>query len=329
MGYNKDLSGNQLLAVARSKLWIRDFADSDGTVDMSVDGSNTVNEQIWDGEGSHWTAPSIGSSETDAAYEGTNGWRSGVTLLGDEVRFTRSSTFDPEGVGDHIEGWIRYTALPATAKIQVRWEKAGVNAGDALQLEDYQPSRVTDKWLYWSIPLADFNLPGGANPADEFRFRTITVAGINYDLDLIQIVTGEANGIFEVAPLGVNQTWEMNSLSLVLSDGKTSWDSGKFGELSALANGLAIRHRDESTNSNHWRVEFKSISELMSKMRVVHDTSDTLTVDRVMSFELLPHPATVTVDILNPIQIVVKDDLSGLSGLFASAQLSVVRDDSE
>lgn len=322
MGYNVDASGNRVSAVARSKLWLREFADKDGVVDMAVDGSNTLGEQIWDGEGTHWTAPSVGSSQSTAAYEGANGWRSGVTALGDEVKFTRSSAFDPESVGTHVEGWLRYTALPATAKLQARFEKAGANVGDALQLEDYQPSRELNKWLYWSIPLADFNLPGGASPADEFRMRTITVAGINYDLDLVQIVSGEPNGIFEVAPGGVNQTWEIDRISISLLDGVTGWELSKFGALTALSNGLAIRHRDEAANANHWQIEVKSVADLITKMRPVYDSADSFTTDRQVTVELLPHPATVTVDNLNPLQIVVKDDLSGLSGLFATAQIS-------
>jgi hypothetical protein len=299
----------------------RVFADpTTGAESMKVDGSSgTLDENVWDGDGSYWADPSIGSKTTGSKRTGTYGWDTGTTSQNDEVKFTRSTPYQPSS--DAIEGWINLQALPATVVIQGRWELANSAKGNGVDLMDYLPSQDLGVWQHWSIPLADFNLP--ASNVDEFRFRTLNAAGADYWLDDIKLVSGSGSKTFRMAAVGVGE-WILEAVTLVLVAADTGWDSNSFCDIAGgLANGLQLRHRDLSAGSNFWKLVCTKNVELFGQFDPVVDTTYDDTT-RQISFVLKPGAATVKITANDVLEFLVKDDLTSLVNARAFAHVGIV-----
>jgi hypothetical protein len=307
---------------ARYSLRKRVFEHStSGAESMKVDGSSgTIDENVWNGEGSYWADPTIGSKTTGSKRTGTYGWDTGVTAQNDEVKFTRSTPFQP--TSDAIEGWINLQAYPAGVEIQGRWELAGVTKGNGVDLMDYLESQDLGVWQHFSIPLSDFNLP--AENVDEFRFRTKNVAGADYYLDDITLNSGGGSQKFRlVVPSGAE--WIVGSITLVLVAGDSGWNSNAFANIAGgLANGLTLRHRDLVEGENQWKVVCKKNIHLFGHFDPVIDTTYNDN-QRQISFVLRPSPADIIVTENETLELLVKDDLTSLTDLRAFAHVGVVK----
>jgi hypothetical protein len=300
----------------------RVFADpSTGAESMKVDGStDTLDEAVWDGEGSYWADPSIGSKTTGSKRTGTYGWDTGVTALNDEVKFTRSTPFQPSS--DAIEGWVNLQALPAGVMIQARWELDNSAKGNGVDLMDYLPSQDLGVWQHFSIPIADFNLP--AENVDEFRFRTRDVAGADYWLDDIRLASGNGGKTFRMAAVGIGE-WIVEAVTLVLVAADTGWDSDAFCNIAGgLANGLQLRHRDLGAGENFWKLICTKNIELFGQFDPVVDTAYNDNT-RQISFVLKPGSATVRVTANDVLEFLVKDDLTSLVNARAFAHVGIVK----
>jgi len=321
MGYNVDADGNRIFSVRNIGLRKRVFEDTvTGDESMRVDGSAAnLDEAVWDGESSFWTDPSIGSKTAGSKRTGTYGWDSGVTSQNNEVKFTRSTPYQPSS--DSIEGWINLQALPATGVIQARWELSNSAKGSGLDLLDYLSSQDIGLWQHFSIPLADFNLP--AENVDEFRLRSLNIAGIDYWLDDLRLVSGNGSKTFRMAAVGIGE-WLIGSITLVVAAADTGWDSDSFCDIAGgLANGLQLRHRDLAGATNFWKLVCKENSELFGHYEPVVDTAFNNN-QRQLSFVLRPEPASVIVTANDVLEYLVKDDLTGLINIRAFAHVGVL-----
>ena len=301
----------------------RVFADpSTGAESMKVDGSSgTLDEAVWDGEGSYWADPSIGSKTTGSKRTGTYGWDTGATSQNDEVKFTRSVAFQPSS--DSIDGWINLQALPATVVIQGRWELDNSAKGNGIDLMDYLPSQDLGVWQHFSIPLADFNLP--AEDVDEFRFRTLNDDGADYWLDDIKLVSGSGGKTFRMAAVGVGE-WVVEAITLILVAADSGWDSDSFCDIAGgLANGLQLRHRDLAAGENFWKLVCTKNIELFGQFDPVVDTAYNDNT-RQISFVLQPGSATIKITANDVLEFLVKDDLTSLVNVRAFAHVGIVRE---
>lgn len=321
MGYLVDEQGNQVFAVERFNMRKRVFADpTTGAESMKVDGSaGTLDEEVWNGEGSYWADPSVGSKTTGSKRTGTYGWDSGTTAQNDEVKFTRSTPFQPSS--DRIEGWINIQALPAGCWLQARWELANVAKGNGVDLADYLPSQDLGVWQFFSIDIADFNLP--AENVDEFRFRTRDAAGADYWLDDLRLVSGSGSKVFRMAAVDVGE-WLLESITLVVVAADTGWDSNAFCNIAGgLANGLQLRHRDLALGENYWKLIAQDNVELFGQFDPVVDTAYNDNT-RQISFVLRPGSATVKITANDVLEFLVKDDLTSLVNIRAFAHVGIL-----
>jgi hypothetical protein len=302
----------------------RVFADpTTGAESMKVDGSvDNLDEAVWDGESSFWADPTIGTKTAGAARTGSFGWDSGATSQNDEVKFTRSTPFQPSS--DSIEGWINLQALPASVVIQGRWELANSAKGNGIDLMDYLSSQDLGVWQHWSIPIADFNLP--AENVDEFRFRTLNAAGADYYLDDIRLVSGNGNKTFRMAAVGVGE-WLLEAVTLILVAADTGWNSNAFCNIAGgLAGGLQLRHRDLAGGVNFWKLVATKNIELFGQFDPVVDTSYNDST-RQVSFVLRPGNASVLVTANDVLEFLVKDDLTSLVNARAFAHVGILKAD--
>jgi hypothetical protein len=323
MGYKTDAKGNRIVAIGRPNLRKKTFVNLvGGGESMKVDGSaGTLDENVWDGEGAFWADPTIGSKTAGAARTGAFGWDTGATAQNNEVKFTRSTPYQPSS--DSIEGWINLQALPPTVVIQARWELANSAKGNGVDLMDYLSSQDLGVWQHWSIPLADFNLP--AENVDEFRFRTLNAGGADYYLDDITLVSGAGGKTFRVAPAGAKE-WLVSSVTLVLVAPDTGWNSNAFANIAGgLANGLTLRHRDLAGSSNFWKVVCKHNMEMFGQFDPVVDTAYNDNT-RQISFVMRPEPAEIVLTANDVLEFLVKDDLTALTNLRAFAHVGVLVD---
>lgn len=319
-----DGQGNPIAAGAQYNAKVLDFIESTtDNVSLAVNAAADVDENIWDGEGSYWSDPSVGSKVAGAAHTGSYGWDSGTTGLGDEVMWDRGAKYDPPG--DSVEFWIRFTALPSTSQIQARWEDNGTVKGDGVAIIGaYDITRDLNVWQYVSIPMADFNLDG--DDVDQFRLRTTIAAGARYDVDEVKLVTNANNRTFQVRP-GTSQRWRLTRVRLVLgAPSGAGWGVHDFGSvLGGLANGLSLRHRNLSGSTNQWRLITRFNYGLWGQYEIVSDV--TLGSTRQLVAEFDPNPSDVIIDNDNPLEYLVRDDLSGLSVAQAYAVVGAILDD--
>lgn len=323
MGYQRDSQGNKIVAKSQYLTKVLTFAESSTeNISMAVDAAADVDQNIWDGEGTYWSDPSVGSQQANSAHTGSNGWDSGTTSLGDEVMWDRGTKYDPPG--DAVEMWIRFTALPSTSQVQARWEDNGTVKGSGVSIiGSYDITRDLDVWQHLSIPMSDFSL--GGDDVDQFRLRTTVAAGARYDVDEVKLVTNSNNRTFQVRP-GTSQEWRLSRVRLTLgSPSATGWGINDFGSvLGGLANGLSLRHRNLSGSTNKWRLITRFNHDLWRQYSIESDV--TLGTVRMVVAEFDPNPSDVIIDNDNPLEMLVRDDLSGMSVVQASAVVGAIVD---
>lgn len=321
--FETDSQGNPIAADSQYNTKVVCFTESStDNYSMAVDAAADVEQVIWDGEGSYWSDPSIGSKVAGSAHTGSYGWDSGVTSLGAEVMWDRGTKYDPPG--DHVEFWLRLTALPDTSQLQARWEDNGTVKGDGIAIiGNYNITRDLNVWQYVSIPMSDFNL--GGDDVDQFRIRTTLAAGARYDVDEVKLITDANNRTFQVRP-GTAQEWKLSRVRLTLAaPSATGWTIADFGsKLGGLANGLSLRHRNLSGSTNLWRLITRFNSDLWGQYDIVNNT--TLGSDRIVVAEFDPYPSVVIIDNDNPLEFLARDDLSGLSVVQACAVVGAIVD---
>ena len=104
----------------------------------------------------------------------------------------------------------------------------------------------------------------------------------------------------------------MSMLVALISGTSTGWTSSTFANIAALPNGYLIRQRRISTGETLWSVNSKDNTDLFGRF---HPQDDITFADSTLlvGFMLKPGKASVVVTNDDVLELVVRDDLSGLA----------------
>jgi len=333
MGFPKSAGGIPLSAPPGWTLGQSRFLRTDdGTALMNINGLPGGTPLIvWNGTGAgdtggDWTLGGDNDGEsTDAAHSGTNGLDTGERTNGDATTFVTGTAFDIQAAYDSISLWINPQRKDSGTTVRLRWFNGGTNVGTLVILDNYVPNWDLDVWQKITVPLSDFALPG-SQLVDQLQIQYQS-NGPKYErfyVDDIEINPAGAGGgpyIFQVdAPANTKQ--HVSMIVLLLSGASGGWTSTSFANVSALVNGLTLRHRRLSTSEVLWAITSKDNTDLFGRF---HPQDDVTFNDSTLliGFMIKPGLASVVITDDDVLEIVVQDDLSGLASARAFVHYGV------
>lgn len=289
-----------------------------GTAPMNIDGravGAVVN--VWNGTGvddtgADWAVSGAGSETPGSRYSGTNGWDTGVAAARDDTVFNNGSMIDIGGTYTELKFWMQPKAYPNGSKFRITWLDGSNNVvGSTVRVANYTTDMDLDVWQQVSIPISDFNLDGNVQ---KLRFRYVSVAGQQYWLDDIGLVSSGGGGPFRFAVEApdADTRYHVSMAVLVLSGASSGWNSTTFANISALEKGLILRQRRKSDAEIIWRFNSKDNVDLFGRF---HPQDDITFLDGTLLVGFMVKPGKASVVITNDevLEFVVRDDLSGLS----------------
>jgi len=282
---------------------------------------------VWNGStdpGGDWTPSGVGSETAGAAYGGSNlGWDSGVAAKDSVTKFDNGSMIDIVGTYQTLEFWMNPQAFPTGSFLSLQWLNGSDGAvGSRLDVNDYVTNFDIDVWQKVSIPIGDFNLPGNAQKL-QFQYRK--VAGQHYyfdDIELLELGGGSGPYVFQVAAEDATQKLHVSMMVVLLSGATSGWSSTSFANVSALTNGLLLRQRRLSTSEVLWSLNSKDNTDLFGRFHPQDDVvfSDSTTL---VGFMIKPGSASVIITDDDVLELVVRDNLSGLTAARAFVHYGV------
>ena len=329
MGFPKSADGTPLSTSPNWKLGQAKFLRTDdGSAALNVNGLAPGGSTImWNGTGvddtgGDWTTEAQGSETADAMHSGTNGWDSGLRSAGQETRFSYGSNQDIVGSYSTLEFWMKPKAFPAGSALRVLWRTSGgSNPGNVLSVEDYVTNMDLDVWQKVSIPISDFAL--GAD-VDKLVFTYALKGGQQFHFDDIALLAATAGGpyTFEVAAPDATQKYHISMLVLLISGASSGWSSTTFANIGALTNGLLLRHRKKSTSEVLWSLNSKDNFDLFGRF---HPQDDVTFNDGnlLVGFMIKPGRASIVVTDDEVLELIVRDDLSGITAARGFAHFGV------
>lgn len=314
MGYQTDASGNQILASPQWVLGQTPFLRTDiGSAAMNVNGvAAGTPEVIWNGDGSYWTPGDQGSAETYAAHDGTYGWDSSPTTLGQDTRFNYGSNRDIT-LFDTLSFWMQPKAYPTGSDLQILWKTlSGTTKGSVLHVEDYITNMDLDVWQRVEIPISDFALP---DDVERVLFKYGSKGGQQFWFDEVELNTGGGGGpyIFQAAAPDDTVLYHVTMMVVIFSAPSAGWASTAFANIAGgLANGFLIRQRRVSTGEVLWAVNSKDNADLFGRFHPQDDITFS-NGEFLIGFMLKPGAASVKITDDDVVECVVRDNLSTLT----------------
>lgn len=305
-----------------------------GTTQMAVNGlSAGSDEGVWDGTGAgdtgtDWTERGgVGTESAAAMHAGTNGLDSGLQNSGATSWFRYGSDRDIENLFTTLQFWLQPKAYPSKANLNINWSNdAGtLSGGSTLLVDNYVANMDLDVWQQVSIPLADFNLPIDVGRVRFYYDSSNPNPDQRHFIDEIKL-TGGGGGqgpfTFEMGAPDATEQYHVKKIILTATDTNLGWNSGDFINLGNITNGLLLRHRRKSDSTVFWSTNMVDNVDLYSKLWPVN-TEDFANSERMVTFHLDVDPAQVIVTDDDVLEVVVRDDFSGLINMRAYAHFGV------
>lgn len=288
-----------------------------GTEALNVDGTASGSvTNIWDGDSGSgdWTPSGEGSATSGSAHTGSYGWDTGVVGKDETTLFTNTVDIDVSGYAQ-LSFWIQPKAFPSGSRLDIRWQTmGGSDRGQQLDVADYVTDYDLDVWHKVTIPMVDFSI--GLDVVGRLRLTYAKEAGQQFWFDEFEFTAsggGDGPFIFSVEAPDTSECYHVSMIVLMLSGLSTGWDSDAFANIDALINGLVLRHRRVSDGEVLWSFNSKDNMDLFGRY---HPQEDVEFADGVllMGFMVKPGSASVVITDDEVLELVVRDDLSGLAG---------------
>ena len=319
MGFPKSADGTPLGTTPDWTLGQSRFLRTDdGSAPMNIDGTPAGTAVVlWNGStdpGGDWTPSGEGSETAGSAHDGSNlGWDSAVASKDGETVFDNGSMVDLIGTYDALEFWLNTQEFPTGSFLSLQWlNAADGGVGSRLDVNDYVTNFDVGVWQKVSIPLTDFSLPGNVQKL-QVQYRK--VGGQHFYFDDFELLQGGGGGgpyVFQVAAEDATKKLHVSMLVLLIAGPSSGWSSVSFANVTALINGLLLRHRRISTGEVLWSLNSKDNTDLFGRFHPQDDVtfSDGTTL---VGFMIKPGKASVIVTDDDVLELVVRDDLSGLT----------------
>lgn len=284
-----------------------------------------------------WTAAAVTGggfvfNSTAQALDGTQSIDATVSANNDTAGFTAPAPLNPTSFTSFRTG-IYITAFPTsgTKDVVLQWYNGGAPVGNSVSIKPYVNILNTNVWQIADIPLVDFGL-AGVPLFDELRITTVDSgqgAPPDYYLDVLQLVqttTGSGTASYRFTP-NYGEDYYVKSLQFIAySTSAGAIDPTKYFGLTALTSGTVLQIRNKS------RVLLSLIARDVWDMLRVPSADVDVKPDGstggtfVVRFELPEEQMKLFGSQGTYLEVIVRDDLSGLSRLECSAQLARLED---
>ena len=300
----------------------------DGTALLNINGlaagSPTV---LWNGTGAldtggDWTQGNQGTESAAAMHSGTNGLDSGSTSQGNNTQFDNGVDLDVAGTYDTLEFWMQPKAYPAGSELQLLWKTSGgTTKGNVLNVSDYVTNFDLDVWQKVTVPISDFALP---QDVARLQFKYANKSGQQFYLDDIQFNNSGGGGpfVFQVVAPDTTKQYHLSMLVILLSGAASGWNSTTFANVAALENGLLLRQRKISTGEVLWSLNSKDNLDLFGRF-YPQDEVNFADGTLLVGFMVKPGNGSVIITNDTALEIVVRDDLSGIAAGRAFAHFGI------
>lgn len=321
----QDLDGSQIVAPKPIELQTIPFRHSDGSTLMNVNGSVSGSvTNVWNGaldSGADWTLSGQGVASVSAAKSGTVGLDTGITSKNDLTVFDNGTNISIGSSYSALSFWMMPKAYPNRSDLRAYWKNSqGAVVGLSVKVENYTSNMDLNVWHKVTIPISDFNLNENVC---QFVFRYEKKSGQHFYFDdIVLSMTGNlGQRSYYITPSG-SQKWHVSKVSFVLTAPESSWNSTGFANGLALENGLLLRCVNTSSGDVSWNVNIKDNIELFGLMEVTNDVTfgDGY---RTFSMSVSPPPASVILTEDKKLEIVVRDNLTGLAAFRAFTHLGI------
>lgn len=325
-------TNDRSLVVANQKLTLgqSQFLRTDnGTALVNVNGlSAGAQLDVWDGSGAgdtgaDWAPTGDGSEQPAAdAGDGTNGWDTGAVGPNSNTDFDNGAEIDVANTYDTLTFKLQPKAYPNNAQFQIQWKNAvGAVIGQTLTIANYTANMDLDVWQQVQIPIADFNLSANVQRLN-FSYK---VGNQHHYLDDISMQAAGGGGgpfVFQVAAPDPVTRYHVSMLVLMMSAPAVGWNSTNFCDQPALASGLLLRQRKISTAEILWSINAQDNSDLFGRF---HPQDDIEFADGTLlvGFMVKPGNASIVITDDEVLEVVVRDDLSGLTSARGFAHYGV------
>lgn len=318
MGYKTTADGTEIIAAPERTLGQASFKRTDdGSEQMGINGTASGSTVvIWSGTGDaggDWTVTNQGVEDVAALHSGVMGLDSTLTTIGQTTQFDNGSEIDVVGTYSEISFWMQPKAYPTGSFLQALWKKSGgTTNGAVLNIVDYVTNFDLDVWQKVTIPIADFGL---TEDVQKLQFKYASNGGQQFWFDDIEFTQAGGGGpfTFQVAAPDALSKYHVSMLVLVISGPSAGWNNNTFANISSLTNGLLLRGRKISTAETLWSLNSKDNVDLFGRF---HPQDDIEFADGtlLLGFMLRPDKASIIITDDIVVEVVVRDDLSTLSG---------------
>jgi len=247
-------------------------------------------------------------------HAGTNGWDTGVAALNDSTVFDNGSLVDVVGTYETLTFWLQPKAFPATSRLAVDFlDASNSQVGNQIRVEQSVTNMDLDVWQQVSLSISDFNLTADVQ---KLRFRYRTAAGQQHFLDDIELVPGGGGPYrFRVEAPDALTRYHVSMLVLVVAAPSAGWNPTAFADIAGgLSTGLLLRQRRKSDSEVLWKLNSKDNVDLFGRFHPQDDITFA-NGDLLVGFMVKPGKAAVVVTDDEVLEVVVRDDLSGLSSM--------------
>lgn len=298
---------------------MRFLREDDGSAPLNIDGTPSgAVTVLWNGTGAgdtggDWARSGDGTETAGSMRTGTNGHDSGVRGNNDRSIFNNGVPIDVASLYNSISFWMNPQQKDINTTLSVRFFKAAGAIGAMLDVANYVTNFDIGVWQKVTIPIADFNL---LDTVDEFRliYGAQGPRQQHYYFDDIEFTATGGGGpyIFQIVTPDATERYHISMVSLLLSGASAGWNSNTFANVVALTSGLLLRQRKLSTGAVAWSINSKDNVDLFGRF---HPQDDITFADGTLlvGFMVKPGKASIIVTDDDVLELVVRDDLSGIT----------------
>lgn len=306
--------------------------DVAGATNLALDGTSYVadTEDVHNGiDNAYWTASAtVGTwtfNSAAQAHTGTNSIDATATVNGDVARFDAGASIVPSEY-EYLEGWIYITGSGTgggTKSINVQlYDSSNNPIGGSRNIVDYVNIDTLNSWQQFQIPLLDFGLNLGGD-LDRLDIVIVNTSGqpIDFYLDDMRFTETGGRSFKVISPDDTHLN--VYTLDLTIVDGTTvtgtdAFNPVGFGFGSALTTGLLFRVFVEGSKNKEYVVktnaDFLSFPGASLNLVAGNGTNGIMK----LRFQY-PAPLELNHTVDDRMELIVRDDLSGLTSMVAAA----------
>ena len=304
------------------------FSDETGSINQNINasGAGTLLSVHDGGDSSLWTANAeVGTWDFASTTQANSGAQS--IELGARNGDTASLSWPSPGdllVGGYssIRGFIFITSWPNSGNkdVTLQLHLNGASVGVAVNLSAYIDTSLQDTWQLFEIPIVEFQAVSSSFDAVWVSMvdagKGAAPSGFLDDIALVQAGTG-GTATFKIQP-PLDEVWVINRIKWTAVAVSSAIKPSEFFGISGLTNGYQLAFKNKKgTLSSYTALNFFDIARFANTtIDIIAGTNSIFEV----YFDIAGELQTLDGAREQSIELIVRDDLSGVTEFVASMQ---------